>query len=152
MDRFVHQSPHWCVTLNDGQVIFQDDCRPGLPADVHHSAWVRLRTYCRSKGLFISRLHLRNKSNVITPLPANQSGYYFAHQAMGVAGLDDKPLEGIPSGTFSFFILGHVDREDKRLLVRRIKVPELQPARWHNGNPLEERLISPDDDCLILMP
>lgn len=71
----------WIVSLNNGQVVFQDEGRPGL----ENSAWLRLKNYCESNNLYITGMSIGFRSNRYN-LESNADGYYFAKGARGMWG------------------------------------------------------------------
>lgn len=146
-DGYVLDRWHLEVTLNNGEKVFQDDYRPGLEP----MAWRRLKSYCVSNSLFITSLRLRFRSHVETPLPDNQKGYFFAHNAFSVVSLQGSWRDGT-SSTLDFCLLGYIDRVTGELKVRRWKVPELLPAAFLEGHLEEIRQIEPESPYLILQP
>jgi hypothetical protein len=114
-------------------------------------AWRRLKSYCQLHGLFITKMRMRFRSHVETPLPDNQLGYLFMHNAFGAAGLTPRWRDGI-TGTLDFCLLGYVDRADKKLRVQRWKVPELMRAKFLEGHLEEERPVDPNHPAQILKP
>ncbi len=67
----------WIVKLSNGETIFQDDYRVGLK---EHSAWLRLRAYCKEQRLHIIGMRLEFRSNKVK-LPDNAEGYFFTKMA-----------------------------------------------------------------------
>ena len=109
----------WIARLSNGQVVHQDDNRPGVKP---HSAWVRLAEYIREHGLRIEALWLQFRDHVERPLPENAEGYFFARVAGAVWPGDT---------TLDFYLLGYLENvlEDSltnaRVVVKRYKTPEL---------------------------
>ena len=146
-DGYVLDRWHWEVRLNNGEVVYQDDYRPGLEP----MAWRRLKAYCQSRRLFITRLILRFRSHVETPLPDNQMGYLFMHSSLGIAGITPRSRDGI-TGTLGFCLVGYIDRADGKLRVHCWKVPELLRAQFLEGHLEEIRPVDPNHPAQILMP
>ena len=144
-DGYVLDRWHWFVTLNNGETVFQDDYRPGLAEPM---AWRRLRSYCRENNLSITSLKLRFRSHVETPLPDNQKGYFFAHNAMSLVGLTGSIRDGVTS-TLDFCLLGYIERATGLLRVTRWKVPELIPSAFMEGGMEEIRPIDHNSPYLI---
>lgn len=145
-DGYVLDRWHWFVTLNNGEIVFQDDYRPGLAEPM---AWRRLRNYCRLRNLSITSMKLRFRSHLETPVPDNQKGYFFAHNAMSLVGLNGNWRDGV-TATLDFCLVGYIDRVDGQLRVQRLKVPELLRSPFLEGHLEEVRPIDVGSTCLIL--
>lgn len=101
----------WVVTLNNDEVVYQDDGRPGEEIE---SAWIRLGEYCKENNLFIKDMHIRFRSNCIG-LDSNCDGYYFIKSVRAYWGSDRNLF---------FYIVGTL--KDNKLFTRKYRVPELQ--------------------------
>lgn len=149
-DDFVFdRGAHWVVRLSNNEVILMDDDRPGVRG--HRSAWIRLRTYVGQNGLAVTQLYIQNRGRKEHPMPDNQLGYYFGHQAVSWVGLDSNWRDG-SNGTLGYFVLGHISRQTKELICQCWKVPELLPAEFVEGHTREVRPIDPNNPGLIINP
>lgn len=118
---------HWRVRLSNGEVVLQDDERPGVqPA----SAWQRLAEYVSSQRLTIEALWLVFRSNVVRPLPEHAGGYFFRNSSFGSM---------VGGQTASFFLIGYL--HDGILRVQKWKVPELLIAEQEFRDPDDHRLV-----------
>lgn len=111
-DEFVRDSMRWVVRLNNEEIIYADDDRPGEDPP---SAWLRLGAYCRDNGLYIVQMWLQFRSVRIEVKPANADGYFFAKSVFAVWG-DDQSYEAYVVGTL---------REDGKVYTTQWRVPEL---------------------------
>lgn len=107
--------PHtwfWQVQLSDGQVVFQDDGRPGIePA----SAWIRLGNCLKQHpdiGIVRFGVYFRNNSHF---LPDEKAGYYFSKGLLQGVGA----LNGL-----DYYVMGWLEHPDE-VIFHWIKVPEL---------------------------
>jgi len=75
-DDFLHEKTYWFAELSNGEIVYQDDNRPGLEP----SAWVRLGKYVRENDLRIVALSVRFRSH-IERLPRDCAAYYFSKGA-----------------------------------------------------------------------
>lgn len=70
----------WFATLSNGQVVYQDDFRPGQTPP---KAWDRLATYVAGSGLSITNLGMQFRTHVIHNIvPPNAQGYYYRGAAL----------------------------------------------------------------------
>lgn len=106
----VEERPIWTVVLNNDEVIYGDDSRPGIEPS---SAWLRLIDYCRENNLYVVGLDIRFRDHVIS-LPQNAIGYYFSRGVWA---------QMISNSSTECFVIGIV--EDGRLEVTWYCVPEL---------------------------
>jgi hypothetical protein len=128
MDNYAEGQPHWRVTLNNGEQIFQDDHRPG---ECPTSAWLRLHEYCKQNNLHIVDMSIRFRDNVHA-LPSNADGYYFS---LGVRAGLSCPV------SMPLFFVGTL--QNGVLMVQCWKVPEML-YEW-----TEERDPEGTPECLI---
>lgn len=77
-DDFFDNKWYWEVTLNNGEVIYQDDYRPGC-LDQEHK-WLTLKQYCYTNNLFITDywLKYRDHHKVIFTHKEPVDGAFFA--------------------------------------------------------------------------
>jgi hypothetical protein len=131
VDEFVFHQPHWEVELSNGEIIYQDDNRPGV---AEPSAWVRLKNYCTANHLHITQFWLQFRSNRIVIGPANADGYYFVKSVFAIWGdnetihayvvgvLMDGKIQGARFKVPEFTLMEHIDREpdfDSPTLIAR---------------------------------
>ena len=132
LDSYVNQygdkNPMWIAELSNGETIYQDDGRPNA---VPESAWARLKIYCENKGLHVTNLKIKNRSNA-KDVPANKDGYFFCKCASAFM---------FGGETLHSFIVGYLD--NGRLFVRKWSMPEMTLER------VEERDPFANPDCLI---
>lgn len=110
-DDFVRDKMRWVVTLNNKEIIYEDDDRPG---QIESSSWKRLKAYCENNQLYIIEMWLQFRSNRVLIEPKNADGYYLIKSAFGVWGDTD---------TFHAYIAGAI--VDGQILTHHWKVPEL---------------------------
>ncbi len=108
----------------------QDDGRPGFE---ERSAWVRLRTYLEHTGLRIVAMWLQFRSNSVTPLPDNASGYFFSKSVMGMLTSTEQ---------FYFYLVGYIN-SDGAVVIYKYCTPELMLIE------VEERGKEASTKCLI---
>jgi len=129
----------WHVYLNNGEEVFDDDGRmvDGQPIQ---AAWIRLKNYCDTNGLWIDRIYLRFRSHYEHIQPAE--GYFFKKGALGSIGM----------ATRNYMILGRVLGEE--IHVQKWKTPELiveeEGVRVLSDN-LEYTILSPAGDVIELI-
>lgn len=111
----------WVVELSDGEVVFQDDGRPGVK---EHSAWIRLREHCEDNDLYIKSMKIKFRSNEIE-IGTGDEGYYFCK---GVSG------QMFGGSTRHLYMAGAL-KNNGSLLVRSWLVPELIPEASEPRNP-----------------
>lgn len=134
MDDFLREQEdngqaHWVAQLSNGELIYQDDNRPGKYPE---SAWLRLKKYIEDNQLKIDNLWLRFRSNQVKCLPEKAEGYYFCKAAGGMLG---------STLTVHCYMLGYLTKD--KIVVYSYKVPELMP--------FVEDIREPETakDCLI---
>lgn len=125
---FNERNTRWEATLNNGEVVLQDDGRPHVD---EHSAWIRLKQYCDYHKLYITKMRFGFMSNM-KRLPENMDGYYFAKGARGAFGM---------SKTIHLFFVGYIKNDE--LFVECWKVPEMLKET------VEKRDIRKAGKCLI---
>jgi len=133
-DDFVRYQPRWVATLDDGRSVYQDDYRPGEDEPI---AWIRLKRYLKETGKKIVGLSIQFCDNIATVAPPNAQGYYYIQGIMNVAGDED-------SYSIRFYTLGYV--EDNIAHVQKWYIPANIPMPF----PAEDRLVSSDDDMVIM--
>lgn len=102
----------WVARLSDGSHVYQDDDRPWVATP----AWVRLKNYVESNGLWVTALWPEFRDHRFRhALPDDAAGYVCLRSLMAVFGLD------FPA--FTFFKLGAVDGDVVRL--QTWQTPEL---------------------------
>ncbi len=106
--------PFWYLRLNDGTMVYQDDCINHDP----QSAWERLCSYCDSSKQYIDQIWIRFRSNIVT-LPTGKSGWWLKKGIL--AGITKDMQRRWPDQ--HFFIIGYV--EDNVLKVTKWRLPEL---------------------------
>ena len=120
--------PRWIAELTDGDVIHQDDDRPGVTPP---SAWLRLRSYLQETGLGIRRLRLTFRDEInLSPLPDNAPGYFFRRSLL--ASL----TEGY---TLGFYLVGHL--EGPVVHVQKVLLPSLQVVERSIRDVNDEELV-----------
>ncbi len=87
----------WFVKLDSGEIIFQDDDRPGVTPC---SAWLRLKTLIQNTDMKISEMWIQFRNNKQTPLPKNSQGYFFSKSIISAPGLKE------PIG---FYLIGYAE-------------------------------------------
>lgn len=110
-DEYVRDRMRWVVTLSNGQIVYEDDNRPGLEES---SAWKRLKTYCNSHNLYIVEMWLQFRSNRVLIEPKNAAGYYLIKAAIGIWG---------DTETHHVYVAGAL--VNGKIQTNRWKVPEL---------------------------
>lgn len=104
-------NPIWIATLDDGLDVFRDD---GRWPNAEHSAWVRLREFCRREKRAIRQLRFGFRSNMFS-IVDDAEGYFFS---LGIRGI-------YPHGNQHFWKIGYVDGNDVN--IRKWFVPEMLP-------------------------
>lgn len=130
-DEFVRDRLRWVVQLNNGEMIYEDDGRPGIEPT---SAWVRLKAYCTANGLHITSMWLQFRSNRVS-IGEDAPGYFFSKMAFGVWG-EAESYQGYIAGVYDG--VGNVT-------IQRYRVPGLELM----GEP-ETREISADAPTIII--
>ena len=102
----------WIVKLSNGESIFMDDDRPGLP---ERSAWLRLKEYVKSNGLDIEEMIVKFRSHVVRVNYEKPDGFFFRHGILGSMG---------SSKNTEYYLVGTV--KDGILSVRKYQVPEIE--------------------------
>lgn len=87
-------NPIWIATLCNGQTVYCDDGRYEP-----HSAWSRLKEYCRENCLTISEMRFGFRSNMFS-LPPNKAGYFFCRSLLCGVG------QGVPTYSWK---LGYIE-------------------------------------------
>ena len=128
---YILSNPIWVVTLNNNEVIYQDD---GCVSNEEYSAWIRLKKYCQENNLYITDMSVGFRSNRYSLL-SNADGYYFSRGARGAFG-NPRTTHLFFAGTLTNGILS----------VTCWKVPEMLEEQT------ETRPIKENDPCLILHP
>lgn len=105
------QDLRWVVELDNGEVIYQDDFRPGLEQP---SAWIRLGDYVRENNLKIVGMEFQFRSHKVV-LERDAEGYYFAKGALGFAGASE---------TYHHFVAGVM--KEGIIYKQWFQVPELE--------------------------
>jgi hypothetical protein len=82
-DEFTFEKCRWLAHLSNGEIIIQDDGRPGMEPP---SAWLRLKEYCKQNNVNIINVSLQFRSNHVSPLPAYADGYFFANKYIAIQG------------------------------------------------------------------
>jgi hypothetical protein len=134
-DEYVRERPRWTVELSNGDVVYQDDDRPGVePA----SAWLRLRSHLAATGLRIRAMWLQFRSNRVRVGPEYADGYFFANMAFGVLQFNGR--QEWRRG----FVVGVYSEPHGELWAYTFKVPELallcHPER-RDLDPADEKFI-----------
>lgn len=124
--------PFWYVQLNNGETIYQDDFRSGLIP----SAWDRLQSYCRTHELYIERMWIRFRSNVVE-VPQGKEAYWFKKGIL--AGITRDMTRRFRD--INFFVVGYVEKDVNILYITKWRIPEL--IDWEK----EEREI-PEKDII----
>lgn len=119
----------WVVKLSNGEVITQDDSRPG---EQPPQAWLRLAEYVQVNGLRITQMWLEFRDLAKAHLPANAAGYFFKHSIMASVNT---------GANFRFYLIGYLDGDKVR--VQRWKVPELILTEQEDRDPANEDLVGP---------
>jgi hypothetical protein len=132
-DEFVRDNMRWVVRLNNNEVVYEDDGRPGEDPP---SAWLRLGQYCRDNNLYITQMWLQFRSSRLEVKPANALGYFFAKSVFAVWG-EDQSYEAYVAGTLG---------ADGKVHTTRWRVPEL--IQMEQGT----RDFEPDSPFLICKP
>jgi len=117
-------SYYWRVTLSNGQMVFQDDGRPGLEIS---SAWIRLANCLRDNPqLGITRFGVYFASNSHF-LPDGQEGYYFSKGTLQGLGA---------SSSLDYYVMGWLEgpthNQYDPVHFQWVKVPELIPIKTYN--------------------
>ena len=112
VDDLCREKPIWVAELNSGQMVFQDDYRPGVS---EHSAWIRLGKYVKETGDFIARLRIQFCSNMVW-VEQSDLGYYFS-KGCGVFLAQSQV-------SIDFYSVGHMVSEDI-IIVKQFKTPEM---------------------------
>lgn len=112
----------WVATLTTGEVVVQDDGRPGrFPP----SAWLRLQQRCKSGGVGVRRLTLRFRDREEPAAPDGAQAYFFSKAVAAGLGQEGQQL---------FYLAGWLS--DGLVQVQRWAVPELillgQETRPHH--------------------
>jgi len=107
-DSFLDEKTIWIARLSDGNTVFQDDDREG---DFHPSAWIRLKDYCDSKGVYIDSLSIRFRDHKVDVPKAE--AYHFIKSVGCMVGFPEE----------HFFIVSLL-KQDK-LERTWYKVPEI---------------------------
>lgn len=130
-DDFLHErhlaQAFWTARLSNGQVIYQDDGRPGL---AEPSAWLRLGDYVRASRLNIDEVWIRFRKTEKRPLPAKAEGYFFRKSLVG---------ELSTRNNRQFFLIGYL--HSGILMVQRWSVPELVLVSTEVRPPDDDRLV-----------
>jgi len=100
ISNYIEGTPRWEVVLNNGERIYRDDGRNNIKP---HSAWIRLKTYCNEKNLYITNMLIGFRDHIYH-LPANADGYYFSLGARGGFGLP-KTMQLFFAGTLQNDVL-----------------------------------------------
>ncbi len=125
------QQALWRAELSNGEIIIQDDSRPGCDPP---QAWLRLATYLQQTTLRIVNLWIQFRSNSAKDiLPKNADGYFFCKRALG---------NSAGGATYHSYLLGAL--VDGKLTVQTWHVPELVLDN------IEEREPEKAGVCLIL--
>jgi hypothetical protein len=132
-DEFVRDNMRWVVRLNNDELVYEDDGRPGEDPP---SAWLRLGQYCRDNGLYITQMWLQFRSARLEVKPANALGYFFAKSVFAVWG-EDQSYEAYVAGTLG---------ADGKVRTTRWRVPEL--IELEQGT----RVVELDSPFLICKP
>ena len=110
-DSFLEDKTIWIAVLNNGQTVYQDDDRENLE---ERSAWIRLKSYLNKNNLKINSLYLKFRSNILTILPVNSSGYFFSKGIMASTSYEKNVF---------YYSIGYID--DQKVFIKKIKIPEL---------------------------
>lgn len=112
----------WRATLSNGRTAVMDDGRPGVKQP---SAWLRLRDHCLLHGLYITKLWLTFRSNIMEGiLPENADGYFFCHGTEGWRG---------SKRTTPFCLLGAM--VNGKLTIQKWRVPFLLHVETFTRDP-----------------
>lgn len=114
-DEFLEDKTIWIVELNNGEIVYQDDDRPGIEPP---NAWIRLGHYVKEHNLRIVNMKINFRSNNFV-LPSDAGGYYFA-KGCGRAWGTKK--------TMQFYIVGV--RVGDSIRCQWLRVPELIPFEY----------------------
>lgn len=138
-DIYVRDRVRWVVLLSNGQMVYQDDDRPGI---VEPSAWKRLRNYCiDNEDVYIVKMWVQFRSNRILVEPEGEKagGYFFCKSALGILGLGESE-----DYTYHAYTVGAIDATSGILTTTTWKVPELIPLET------QTRDIDEDSPMVIL--
>jgi hypothetical protein len=111
LDDFNREKPIWGAELSNGEIVYQDDERPGYEPAI---AWRRLRGYCLTGNIYLKNLWLQYFSHKISALPSNVPGYFFSFK--NVFLLDSK-------SNFDYYMIGIVSGDS--VIIQNYKIPEL---------------------------
>lgn len=118
-DEFIHELEFdrgmalWRARLSNGEIVIQDDYRPGL---AENSAWIRLAAYCEENRLKIEQFWLEFRGNKVCPLKENAEGYFFRK---GILAEWSEPENAI-----GVYLMGDLTGEEVR--VEKWWVPPLE--------------------------
>src|ERR1044072_5951102 len=73
-DEFIAEKLRWFVKLSNGEIIYQDDDRPG---ESEPKTWIRLKKYVEENDLSIISFHIQFISHIEEVAPPGAAGYYF---------------------------------------------------------------------------
>lgn len=130
-DDFVRDNVRWVVLLDNDELVYEDDGRPGVEPP---SAWIRLGTYCREQGRHIVRMWLQFRSNRVEVTPSNADGYFLAKAVSAVWG-EDSSVQAYIAGSLG---------DDGLVHATRWRTPDLVPLEH------ETRQADPEGPFLIV--
>lgn len=129
-DTWVH-STRWVVELDNGEMVWQDDGRPG----VEDSAWVRLKNYCEYHGFKIKNLKLQFRNN--TPDVLYQGGDFFFSKLLRASFISTKGT----AKNSHYYLIGVTDGD--KVMIDKWLVPALvvQESFERDRSECEENMI-----------
>lgn len=113
----------WLARLSDGTTAYQLDKPGGV------SGWLSLKAFLKETGLYIERVDLRFRQNLIRPVPPGMQGYFW-RRMMG---------QFPNSSTFYFHLVGYL--EGGLVHVGTWKCPELTPMGIETRDPASVELV-----------
>ena len=104
----------WCVTLNNGQEIFDDNGRRDKNGHIMKDSWLRLKEYCDSNNLWIDNIYFKFRSHT-EQIEKSDDGYFLKRGILGSPG----------NQAIQFMIIGNV--KNNSIFTTKWRVPELIP-------------------------
>jgi hypothetical protein len=114
-DDFLIEKCYWIVKLTNGELVYQDDNRPGLSVS---SAWKRLGLFLRENiDIKIESISLKYCSHIVNfPQHENEPIYFYSNGVM--------QSQGVPSSSSGYHIVGWLINENE-VICNWFKKPEL---------------------------
>ena len=130
----------WCVTLNDGTIVYSDYERPDNP----RSPWLRLRDHCENNNLFVTKVEVIMFGAPRIVMLENENGLDGFFIIRG-ASRDLNLFTDEPGPSYKQLVVGLLRDNEDIIDVKKFCWPENELEQFN-----QTRILTPDNAKLML--